>query len=159
MSGNRSFGFKQKNLAEAISTVPELGTDYTIVGLTAAFGNGGVFVIMLILFITGVSVRISMGQRDEFGKILGLGCSLVFLWETVISVLMALNIIPPTMALVPFISQGGSQILVMYILIGIVMSVQRYRNIAVYEGKNAVGGSAHAEIKIADYKISLEKQR
>jgi cell division protein FtsW (lipid II flippase) len=160
MSGNSSFSFKQKNLAEAISTVPELGTDYTIVGLTAAFGSGGtVFVIMLILIITGVSIRIVIGQRDEFGKILGLGCSLVFLWETVISVLMALNIIPSTMALVPFISQGGSQILVMYILMGIVMSVQRYRNVAVYEDKKTAGSDEYSEIKIAGYKVSLEKQR
>jgi len=158
LNNSRQFGYDQDNLANALAGLPGLGSDYTLVGLTAAFGTGiGIFAALLLFAITIAVMRMSVKQGDDMGKILGAGCGLVLLSETLISVLMALHIIPCTMAVLPFVSQGGSQIFVMYIMMGFVLSIQRYRDLAINEKYDKDEKICTRRIKLLKYKITVEK--
>lgn len=159
IDSSRRLGYDSEILADAFERMPGLGNDYTLVGLTAAFGSDvGILIVLLLLAITAAAVKIAVRQRDELGKILGIGCGLVFFFETLISVLTSLHLMPSAMAVLPLVSQGGSQILVMYIMIGLVLSIQRYRDIAVHcgtDGKNEKISSRSFEF--ARLKITIEK--
>ena len=161
MEGSKSFGYDSEILEDALVRMPGLGDDYTLVGLTAAFGSDvGILAVLLLSAIAAAAVVISLRQRDDCGKILGISCGLVFFFETLISVLMALRLMPSTMAILPFISQGGSQILVMYILTGLVLSIQRYRDITVHNeiaGQNKNAEAESRSFRLARLKITVEK--
>lgn len=163
IEGSQSFGYNSENLADAMTRMPGLGNDYTLVGLTAAFGlDVGIFAALLIFAITVSAVVIAVRQRDDLGKILGIGCGLVFFFETLISVLTSLHLMPSAMAVLPLVSQGGSQIFVMYILIGLVLSIQRYRDIATNGYTDVKTDSGDEKIfsksfELAKLKITIEK--
>ncbi|MCD7835067.1 MAG: hypothetical protein LUG83_00085 [Lachnospiraceae bacterium] len=62
--------------------------------------------------------------------------------------------------ILPFISQGGSQIFVMYILTGLVLSIQRNKSIAMYGtdgGMENAYGVYGRSFEIARLKITVEK--
>ena len=60
---------------------------------------------------------------------MGCGCGMIFLVGSLINVLENLGILPPTATFLPFISAGGSYIVVSYGLLGIVLSIYRYKNV------------------------------
>lgn len=158
IDGSQRLGYDSEILADAIERMPGLGDDYTLVGLTAAFGSYvGILVVLLLLAITAAAVRIAVRQRDDLGKILGIGCGLVFFFETLISVLTSLHLMPSAMAILPFVSQGGSQIFVMYIMIGLVLSIQRYRDIAVHGDAGENEKIRSRSFEVANLKITVEK--
>ena len=61
--------------------------------------------------------------------IVGTGCGLVFLVKTTVGILQNLQLIPYISVNIPFLSYGGSNVVVSYILLGLVLSVYRYKNI------------------------------
>ena len=60
---------------------------------------------------------------------MGCGCGMVFLMSLLINVLENIGIFPSTVTFLPFISSGGSYIIACYGLLGIVLSVYRYKNV------------------------------
>ena len=73
--------------------------------------------------------QISTSQKNQLGMITGISCSVVFLIKTAVSILVNLQLIPYVSISMPFLSYGGSGIVVSYILLGLVLSVYRYKNI------------------------------
>lgn len=158
IDGSQRLGYDSEILADAIERMPGLGNDYTLVGLTAAFGSyAGILAVLLLMAITTAAVRIAVRQRDDLGKILGIGCGLVFFFEILISVLTSLHLMPSAMAILPLISQGGSQIFVMYTMIGLVLSIQRYRDIAVHGDVGENEKIRSRSFEFAKLKITVEK--
>ena len=60
---------------------------------------------------------------------MGCGCGIVFLINFFINILENLGIFPQSVTFLPFLSAGGSCIIVSYGLMGIVLSTYRYKNI------------------------------
>ena len=109
---------------------PEYLTDYIFVAACSIYGTliavailAGFVAIILKIF------QISMTQKNQLGMITGISCGLVFLVKTAVSLLVNLQMIPYVSISMPFLSYGGSGIIVSYILLGLVLSVFRYKNI------------------------------
>ena len=109
---------------------PEYLTDYIFVAACSIYGTliavailAGFVAIILKIF------QISMTQKNQLGMITGISCGLVFLVKTAVSLLVNLQVIPYVSISMPFLSYGGSGIIVSYILLGLVLSVYRYKNI------------------------------
>ena len=105
-------------------------TDYILVATCSIYGTlaavailAGLIAIILKLF------QISTSQKNQLGMITGISCSVVFLIKTAVSILVNLQLIPYVSISMPFLSYGGSGIVVSYILLGLVLSVYRYKNI------------------------------
>ena len=93
----------------------------------------------LMFFLIIKVFRISFGQKNQLGMILGCGCGIVYLLQTVLCLGMNLGLLPSTAVILPFFSSGGTGIIVAYILLGLVLSVYRYKNILPEKAeKNAV---------------------
>lgn len=71
----------------------------------------------------------SLRQKNQFGSVMGLGCSMVFFLQIVEYMLVNLEMIPPMSAFLPLLSYGGSGTVISYILLGILLSAHRYQNL------------------------------
>lgn len=110
--------------------LPSFNGDYVLMYLSATYG---IIVATLVCCILASMILIIFGrsvkQKNQLGMIMGCGCGMIFLVSFLINVLQNLGILSPTMSFFPFLSAGGSYIVVSYGLIGIVLSIYRYKNI------------------------------
>ena len=105
-------------------------TDYILVSMCSIYGIFlTVAIIMGLLFIIAKIFRISMTQKNQLGMIVGVGCGLVLFVKTAIGILMNLQLLPYVSISMPFLSYGGSSTIVSYILLGLVLSIYRHKNI------------------------------
>lgn len=105
-------------------------TDFILVSMCSIYG-----VLLTVAVVAGLTLiifkifRISLTQKNQLGMIVGTGCGLVFLVKTTVGILQNLQLIPYISISIPFLSYGGSNVVVSYILLGLVLSVYRYKNI------------------------------
>lgn len=115
------------NVAE---NLPEFRADYILTCLTSMYG-----IIPAILLCCVIAVLITaifhtaFRQKNQLGMLMGCGCGMVFLISFLVNVLENVCLFPSSMTFLPFISAGGSHIVVSYGLLGIVLSIYKYKNI------------------------------
>lgn len=92
---------------------------------TGLFGTYFVLVLYFILIFN--TLRIATMARDRFGCYICVGISLLMLTHVWINIGMTLGIMPITGLPLPFLSYGGSFMLVCFFCQGLVQSVYRFR--------------------------------
>ncbi len=114
----------------------EYMTDYILVSMCSIYGTLLTVAILAAMVLLVVKIfRISTTQKNQLGMIVGVGCGLVFFVKGTLSVLLNFGLIPYVSISMPFLSYGGSSIVVSYILLGLVLSIYRYKNILPAAGK------------------------
>lgn len=88
---------------------------------------GGLGIIILLIFLSCNGIRIASMSRDRFGCFLCVGASVIFIVHTFINIGMTIGIMPITGLPLPFISYGGSFVLVCALLQGLIQSTYRFR--------------------------------
>ena len=107
-------------------------TDYVLVTMCSIYGTLlTVCMVAGLLFLTIKIFKISIAQKNQLGMMIGIGCGLAFFMKIFASTLINLQILPYFSISMPFLSYGGSSTIVSYILLGLVLSVYRYKNISV----------------------------
>ena len=119
---------------DVLGRLPEFNRDYVFAYILNSYGSiAGILVAAvlaaLVMFIFGAAVK----QKNELGMVMGLGCGMIFLLNVLVNLLGSLGLIPPVSSFLPFLSIGRSNILLCYALVGIIMSIYRYKD--VYPGK------------------------
>ena len=105
-------------------------TDFIIVSMCSIYGTLiTIAVIAGLLLIIMKVFHISVTQKNQLGMILGTGCGLVFFVKTAVGILVNLQLLPHASISMPFLSHGGSNVIVSYLLLGLVLSIYRYKNI------------------------------
>jgi rod shape determining protein RodA len=106
-------------------------TDYifSVLGEELGFVGGlllfGLFIVLLMR-----GVRAAAISRDMFGRLLATGIVIFILFQVFINVGVNLRVIPVTGIPLPFVSQGGSSLLTLFVALGILQSiVVRHRQI------------------------------
>ena len=84
----------------------------------------GIFAVVLVKIF-----MFSFKQKNQLGMCMGCGCSMILLLNVVIHVGINLGVLPVTGNFLPFFSCGGSSIITSYVLMGIILSVYRYKNV------------------------------
>ena len=104
--------------------VPESQTDFIFAVLAEEMGFLGA---ALILALWGVIfwriVRIARRARDDFGLFFAAGTAIVFLIQIFINIGMTIGVAPVTGISLPFISYGGSALVINFAMLGILESV------------------------------------
>ena len=123
-----SGGFFGKGIGEGTlkNRVPEAHTDYIISVISEEFG---VIVIMLILtifltFIFLIFKRVN-NEKDNKIKLILVGSGSLILIQTMIHVGVNIRLFPTTGMTLPFLSYGGSSILSISILSGIILNLTK----------------------------------
>ena len=110
--------------------LPGCNSDYVFVSLIASFGIlAGALAAGLIVYLIFRIFRIALRQRNQLGMILGCASGIVFFLQSSMHIMVNLNLLPAVAVNLPFFSAGGSQLIISYILLGIVLSVYRYKDI------------------------------
>ncbi|EAC5808247.1 FtsW/RodA/SpoVE family cell cycle protein [Listeria monocytogenes] len=111
-------------------TIPEAHTDFVFPFLVYSFG--WVFGISLCLLLLVFILRISLNAfktKDLFGRLLTIGGAVLFTFPAFWNILMGLGIVPIMVVPLPFISYGGSMLLVYAALLGLILNVYRRKDI------------------------------
>ncbi|MBR1931811.1 MAG: FtsW/RodA/SpoVE family cell cycle protein [Lachnospiraceae bacterium] len=89
----------------------------------------GALVCCLLAFLILKVFSVTFRQKNQLGLAMSCGSSMVLLVNIGMNLLVNLGLLPVTQSFLPFFSVGGSSIITSYILVGIIMSVYRYKNI------------------------------
>ena len=119
-------GFGFLNSRQKHFYLPEPQTDFIFSIIAEEFGLLGC-VILLALFIILYSTIIYMclKQEDLFGKYLSFGLCFLLIFQTLLNLCVVVGLVPITGVTLPFISYGGSSLLVSMISIGIILNVSK----------------------------------
>ncbi|EPY9328936.1 FtsW/RodA/SpoVE family cell cycle protein [Listeria monocytogenes] len=111
-------------------TIPEAHTDFVFPFLVYSFGwVFGIFLCLLLLvFILRISLN-TFKTKDLFGRLLTIGGAVLFTVPAFWNILMGLGIVPIMVVPLPFISYGGSMLLVYSSLLGLILNVYRRKDI------------------------------
>ena len=110
-----------------LNFLPAHWTDFAFASFAEEWGFIGVFLMVaLYLILLFAVLHIVYKTKDSYGALLGFGVFVVFFVQFLINVGMNLGVMPVTGIPLPFISYGGSSLLVSFLLLGLVQSVIIY---------------------------------
>jgi rod shape determining protein RodA len=108
--------------------VPEQHTDFIFTVAGEEFGFvGAVFVLTLFALLLWRSIRIAFLSKDPFGTYLATGVAVMFAVQMFVNIGMVIGIMPITGIPLPFLSYGGSSMLVSCMGVGILLNVHMRR--------------------------------
>ena len=123
-----SGGFFGKGIGEGTlkNRVPEAHTDYIISVISEEFGVIAIILILLLflIFIYSVFKKVYLVQNERT-KLILVGCVSLILVQAMIHIGVNIRLFPTTGMTLPFISYGGSSIISISILSGIILNLTR----------------------------------
>ena len=120
------FGKGLGNSVQKHFYLPEPQTDFIFAIISEEFGFLGIM-ILSILFLTLFynTIKISLNQKDLFAKYLSFGLIIEIIFQTILNISVVIGLVPVTGVTLPFISYGGSSLLISMISIGIILNISR----------------------------------
>lgn len=101
-------------------------SDFIFAILCEEFGFiGGLIVILMYAWIVFRGIVIAMRCRNRFGSLLAAGISIVFGFQVFVNIGVVTGLLPTTGQALPFISAGGTSLLVFLAAMGLLLSISR----------------------------------
>ena len=123
-----SGGFFGKGIGEGTlkNRVPEAHTDYIISVISEEFGIIAIILIifLFLVFIHTVFKKVNL-ENDNKTKLILVGCISLILMQVMIHIGVNIRLFPTTGMTLPFISYGGSSIVGMSIISGIILNLTK----------------------------------
>jgi cell division protein FtsW len=118
------FGLGLGNSIQKHFYLPEPQTDFIFSIISEEFGIiGTIFTLSLFIIIFISSIRISLNQTNLFEKYLSFGLSFGIILQVALNILVVTGTIPTTGITLPFLSYGGSSLLISMISIAIILNI------------------------------------
>lgn len=112
-----------------LNFLPSQHTDFIFAVLAEKLGFVGAGLLIVLFGVLIVRIyMISTMSIDRFGSFLCIGVASMFLFHIVVNIGMNVGIMPVTGIPLPFVSAGGTSMLMSMVSIGIVLSVARHRD-------------------------------
>ena len=106
--------------------LPEPQTDFIFSIISEEFGILGVIIVItLFSIILYRAIKISLNSENKFSKYLSFGLIFQIIIQTILNLSVVIGLIPVTGVTLPFLSYGGSSLLISSISIGIILSISR----------------------------------
>ena len=123
-----SGGFFGKGIGEGTlkNRVPEAHTDYIISVISEEFGVIAIILILLLflIFIYSVFKKVNF-ENDERNKLILVGCISLILMQVMIHIGVNIRLFPTTGMTLPYISYGGSSIISVSIISGVILNLTK----------------------------------
>ncbi|MBP2650389.1 MAG: ftsW 1 [Firmicutes bacterium] len=109
--------------------LPEAHTDFAFAVLCQEMGfAGALLVIILFALLAWYGIKIALSASDGLGMMLAAGATFLIVGQAVGNIAMVTGILPVTGIPLPFISFGGTSLMVNLLAIGLLISVARISN-------------------------------
>jgi cell division protein FtsW len=113
-------------LGESKVFVPNAFNDFIFAEVGQEFGMvGAIVVIALFLLLAYCGVRVALGAPDTFGALLAAGITGWLCLQAFINIGVVVALLPITGITLPFISAGGSSLIISFAAVGILLSISR----------------------------------
>lgn len=107
--------------------VPEMHTDFIFSGFAQEWGFVGVTVYFVVMGIFLARLGyIAFQTQDLFSHMLVMGIILLISIQTIINIGMNMALLPITGITLPFVSFGGTSIVINFIMIGMIFSIEKH---------------------------------
>ncbi|WP_439532342.1 rod shape-determining protein RodA [Polymorphobacter sp.] len=109
--------------------LPELHTDFIFATMAEEWGLlGGLFILggFATLLIWGT--RVSMRAGTQFGRLTAMGLTVTLFFYVAVNIMMVTGLAPVVGIPLPLISYGGSAMMTVLILLGLIMGIHRARS-------------------------------
>lgn len=118
------FGKGIGNSKAKLFYLPEAQTDYILPIMseeTGFIGSAG-FIIIYAYFIV-ICMKIARRASNDFDKLVALGITTLFASESIINMMGVSGLLPPKGIVLPFVSFGGSSMVIGFIMLGILYRI------------------------------------
>ena len=106
--------------------LPEAHTDFVSAIIGEELGFVGILALCTVyLVIVARGIRTALHAEDEYGAYIAFGISVLFGLQALINLSVAMSVLPTKGLTLPFISYGGSSLLVCSAAMGILLSISR----------------------------------
>lgn len=108
--------------------LPEPQTDFIFAIISEELGFLGVLIVSA-LFLTIIyrGMKISLNAKDLFSKYLSFGITFSLAFQALLNLMVVVSLIPITGVTLPFLSYGGSSLLITLCSMGILLNISRYQ--------------------------------
>ena len=106
--------------------LPEPQTDFIFSIISEEFGvMGAIIVVGLFSILLYRGIKISLNTKDSFSKYLSFGILFQIIFQAIMNLSVVVGLIPVTGVTLPFLSYGGSSLLVSMGSIGIILNISK----------------------------------
>ena len=104
--------------------LPEQHTDFIFATIAEEWGFlGSVFILVLFGLLLYRLIKISLTSSNNFARLFSIGLATMFLFQAVINIGMNMGLLPIIGIPLPFVSYGGSSMVMGFIALGIIQSI------------------------------------
>ena len=113
---------------QKLAYLPECHTDFIFAIIAEEFGLlGCLFIAGLFVALVNRGMWVAKRCPDMYGKLLAVGITFIFGLQAFFNMAVASSLIPVTGVTLPFISYGGTSIIVSLAMVGILLNISRQR--------------------------------
>lgn len=132
--------------ARAYTSVPEIHNDFALVAIGEVVGFlGTASVCLLFLAICWNGLSIAFAARDRLGFLVAFGITFMLGMQAIVNLAVVTGSVPPKGMSLPFVSYGGSSMVVCAAAIGLLVSVARDAAAAPSAGAGTAGAQGALE--------------
>lgn len=111
--------------------LPEYETDFIFAAFAEEWGFIGVLIMMLCFVVLfGTIIREASRGATNFETLFAIGVALMLAVPSVIHIGMNIGLLPVTGTVLPFVSYGGSHLVIEFLALGMLSGMRRYRRAA-----------------------------
>jgi len=111
---------------QQLGYMPEMHNDFILSSVGEELGFLGVCgILVLFTIIVWRGVRTALGARDVYGTYLTFGITITFAYQALVNAGVVLGALPAKGLTLPFVSYGGSSLVVSMFLAGLLLNVSR----------------------------------
>jgi cell division protein FtsW len=119
-------GIAGRGLGQSLVSVPNAFNDFIFAEVGQEFGLvGSVIVIALFAALAYSGARVALAAPDTFGALLAAGITGWLCIQAFINIAVVVTLVPITGITLPFLSAGGSSLIISFAAIGILLSISR----------------------------------
>ena len=123
------FGLGFGNSVQKHFYLPEPQTDFIFSIISEEFGYLGILIVV-ILFLTIILTCFNISRKcnNLFGKYVVFGITFQMSFQALLNLMVVVGLIPVTGVTLPFLSYGGSSLLITLCSIGVILNISRFTN-------------------------------
>jgi rod shape determining protein RodA len=107
-----------------LNFLPEQHTDFIFASIGEEWGFAGLMIVFILYFLLFLRIiKIAIRAKNNFARLFCVGSVIIFVFHVFVNIGMNLGVLPITGIPLSFLSYGGSNLLINFVMLGIIQSI------------------------------------